>query len=131
VVAHPLAKLVLLGLLWAFLHHFCMGIRILLLDLNMGTDLQAGPRQRQGRAGHQPGADRDPGGETMVKEIIVGAHYGLKDWLAQRITAVVMAAYTLLIFVLLLGQERSPTNPGAPSWPAASCASSPSSSSSA
>ncbi|CAG0931343.1 MAG: Succinate dehydrogenase cytochrome b556 subunit [Rhodocyclaceae bacterium] len=39
VVAHPLAKLVLLGLLWAFLHHFCMGIRILLLDLDMGTDL--------------------------------------------------------------------------------------------
>jgi len=27
-IAHPLAKLVLIGLLWAFLHHFCMGIRI-------------------------------------------------------------------------------------------------------
>lgn len=40
VVAHPLAKLVLFGLLWAFLHHFCMGVRILLLDLNMGTDLK-------------------------------------------------------------------------------------------
>ena len=40
VAGHPLAKLVLLGLLWAFLHHFCMGIRILLLDLNMGTDLK-------------------------------------------------------------------------------------------
>ena len=42
----------------------------------------------------------------MVKEIIVGAHYGLKDWLAQRITAVVMAAYTILISVRLLEQER-------------------------
>jgi succinate dehydrogenase / fumarate reductase cytochrome b subunit len=40
VVGHPLAKLVLTGLLWAFLHHFCMGIRILLLDLDMGTDLK-------------------------------------------------------------------------------------------
>ena len=40
VVAHPFAKLVLTGLLWAFLHHFCMGIRILLLDLDMGTDLK-------------------------------------------------------------------------------------------
>jgi succinate dehydrogenase / fumarate reductase cytochrome b subunit len=29
---HPLVKLMLIGLLWAFLHHFCMGIRILLLD---------------------------------------------------------------------------------------------------
>ncbi len=41
IVGHPLAKLVLLGLLWAFLHHFCMGIRILLIDLGMGTELQA------------------------------------------------------------------------------------------
>ncbi|MBI4987834.1 MAG: succinate dehydrogenase, cytochrome b556 subunit [Rhodocyclales bacterium] len=40
VVGHPLAKLVLTGLLWAFLHHFCMGIRILLLDLDIGTDLK-------------------------------------------------------------------------------------------
>ncbi len=42
----------------------------------------------------------------MVNKIIVGAHYGLKDWLAQRITAVVMAAYTLIVAVLLLGQDR-------------------------
>ncbi|BBO21104.1 MAG: succinate dehydrogenase, cytochrome b556 subunit [Rhodocyclaceae bacterium] len=39
-VAHPLVKLVLIGLLWAFLHHFCMGVRILFLDLNIGTDLK-------------------------------------------------------------------------------------------
>lgn len=39
-VAHPLVKLILIGLLWAFLHHFCMGIRILLLDMNIGTDLK-------------------------------------------------------------------------------------------
>lgn len=48
IVAHPLAKLVLLGLLWAFLHHFCMGIRILLLDLGMGTDL--GPARASAKA---------------------------------------------------------------------------------
>ena len=41
----------------------------------------------------------------MVKDIIVGAHYGLKDWLAQRITAAVMAAYSLILAILLLGQE--------------------------
>ncbi|NMG63725.1 succinate dehydrogenase, cytochrome b556 subunit [Azoarcus indigens] len=39
VVSHPLAKLVLLGLLWAYLHHFCAGIRFLLLDLHQGLDL--------------------------------------------------------------------------------------------
>lgn len=32
----------------------------------------------------------------MVKRIVVGAHYGLKDWIAQRATAVYMAAYTIL-----------------------------------
>jgi succinate dehydrogenase / fumarate reductase membrane anchor subunit len=31
----------------------------------------------------------------MVNRIVVGAHYGLKDWLAQRVTAAVMALYTL------------------------------------
>jgi succinate dehydrogenase / fumarate reductase cytochrome b subunit len=31
-------RLVLLGLIWAFLHHFCMGIRLLLIDLHIGVD---------------------------------------------------------------------------------------------
>jgi succinate dehydrogenase / fumarate reductase, membrane anchor subunit len=39
----------------------------------------------------------------VVKRVIVGAHYGLRDWLAQRVTAVVMLAYTLL-FLLALGR---------------------------
>jgi len=38
-LAHPLAKLLLLGLVWAYLHHFCAGIRYLLLDLHIGTEL--------------------------------------------------------------------------------------------
>ena len=32
----------------------------------------------------------------------VGAHYGWKDWLAQRVTAVVMAAYTVLLLGIAL-----------------------------
>ncbi|MDR2209218.1 MAG: succinate dehydrogenase, cytochrome b556 subunit [Azoarcus sp.] len=35
----PLAKLVLLGLLWAYLYHFCAGIRFLFLDIGKGLDL--------------------------------------------------------------------------------------------
>jgi succinate dehydrogenase / fumarate reductase membrane anchor subunit len=30
-----------------------------------------------------------------------GAHYGLRDWIFQRVTAVVMAVYTLVIVVAL------------------------------
>ncbi len=32
----------------------------------------------------------------MVDRIVTGAHYGLRDWLAQRITALVVAAYAIL-----------------------------------
>lgn len=32
-----------------------------------------------------------------TKRLIVGAHYGLRDWLAQRITAVILALYTLVL----------------------------------
>jgi len=35
----------------------------------------------------------------MVKRVVVGAHYGLRDWLAQRITAAYMALFTLYFAV--------------------------------
>lgn len=34
--AHPLAKLISLGMLWAFIHHAIAGIRYLVLDLHIG-----------------------------------------------------------------------------------------------
>lgn len=37
-VDNPLFKLVLLVLLWGFFHHFCAGIRYLILDLHIGMD---------------------------------------------------------------------------------------------
>ena len=36
------------------------------------------------------------------KRIVVGAHYGLRDWLAQRITAVLMAVFTVVLLAQLL-----------------------------
>ena len=44
VVSNPLVKLVLFGLLLAYLHHFCAGIRFLLLDVHVGSDLAAARR---------------------------------------------------------------------------------------
>ena len=38
----------------------------------------------------------------MVDRIVTGAHYGLRDWLMQRITAVVMAFYALAMAGWLL-----------------------------
>lgn len=37
----PLPKLILLGLLWAYLHHFFAGLRFLALDLHWGVNLAA------------------------------------------------------------------------------------------
>jgi succinate dehydrogenase / fumarate reductase, membrane anchor subunit len=34
--------------------------------------------------------------------VVVGAHYGWRDWLVQRVTALVMVLYTLLVLGLLL-----------------------------
>ncbi|MFZ5524760.1 MAG: succinate dehydrogenase, cytochrome b556 subunit [Pseudomonadota bacterium] len=39
VLAQPLAKLVMLGLLWAFLHHFCAGLRYLAIDMHWISNL--------------------------------------------------------------------------------------------
>ncbi|MES2148685.1 MAG: succinate dehydrogenase, hydrophobic membrane anchor protein [Pseudomonadota bacterium] len=33
------------------------------------------------------------------KRLVVGAHYGLRDWLAQRVTAILMAVYTLTLLL--------------------------------
>jgi succinate dehydrogenase / fumarate reductase membrane anchor subunit len=38
----------------------------------------------------------------VTRRQAVGAHYGLKDWLVQRLTAVVMALYTLLVLAIAL-----------------------------
>ena len=35
------AKVVLAGLIWAFIHHFCAGIRFLLLDMHVGIEKEA------------------------------------------------------------------------------------------
>jgi succinate dehydrogenase / fumarate reductase, membrane anchor subunit len=45
------------------------------------------------------------------KRLVVGAHYGFRDWLAQRVTAVLMALFTIvlvaqLLFGAKLGYER-------------------------
>ncbi|MDP1647725.1 MAG: succinate dehydrogenase, hydrophobic membrane anchor protein [Rubrivivax sp.] len=36
------------------------------------------------------------------KRVVVGAHYGLRDWLSQRVTAVLMALFTAVLVVQVL-----------------------------
>jgi succinate dehydrogenase / fumarate reductase, membrane anchor subunit len=36
------------------------------------------------------------------KRVVVGAHYGLRDWLAQRVTGGLMALFTLIVLAQVL-----------------------------
>ena len=36
-----------------------------------------------------------------MKRVIVGAHYGTRDWLAQRVSALVMALYTVIALAVI------------------------------
>ena len=48
IVGNPLVKLLLLGFAWAFLHHFCAGIRFLLLDIHVGAALEPARKSATG-----------------------------------------------------------------------------------
>jgi succinate dehydrogenase / fumarate reductase membrane anchor subunit len=36
------------------------------------------------------------------KRVVVGAHYGLRDWLVQRVTAALMALFTVVVLAQVL-----------------------------
>jgi succinate dehydrogenase / fumarate reductase membrane anchor subunit len=41
-----------------------------------------------------------------ANRLVVGAHYGVKDWLAQRVTAIVMVVYTLVLLGTFLTAQN-------------------------
>jgi succinate dehydrogenase / fumarate reductase, cytochrome b subunit len=44
VLRHPIAKLLAIASIWAFLHHLCAGLRHLFLDIDVGVGLHAARR---------------------------------------------------------------------------------------
>lgn len=42
----------------------------------------------------------------MVNRIVVGAHYGLRSWLMQRVSAVIMTAYVLIMTIVVCSQSE-------------------------
>lgn len=40
-ISNLIFKVVLIGLLWAFLHHLCAGVRHLASDLDLGTEIKS------------------------------------------------------------------------------------------
>jgi succinate dehydrogenase / fumarate reductase membrane anchor subunit len=45
-------------------------------------------------------ADRQPNHGS--RRVVVGAHYGLRDWLSQRVTALLMVLFTLALLIQVL-----------------------------
>ncbi|HZV64381.1 MAG TPA: succinate dehydrogenase, cytochrome b556 subunit [Telluria sp.] len=41
IASHPLVKLILLGLIWAYLQHFCAGVRHLFMDVHVAIEKDA------------------------------------------------------------------------------------------
>jgi succinate dehydrogenase / fumarate reductase membrane anchor subunit len=39
----------------------------------------------------------------VVNRVVSGAGYGMRDWLVQRVTAVIMSVYTVIVLAVLLG----------------------------
>jgi len=50
----------------------------------------------------------------VVNRVVTGAHYGLGDWLAQRVTGLVMAIYSVFLLVYFISQPAVTY----PSWKA-------------
>ena len=65
-VAHPFAKLVLLGLAWAYIHHLLAGLRHLVMDLHIGLELAGGAPVGGDHACARAAADADRGGAAVV-----------------------------------------------------------------
>ena len=61
----PLVKIGLLVFIWAYCHHFCAGVRFLLLDLNRGIELAAARRSSVA---------------VVVVSLALTAYFGAKLW---------------------------------------------------
>ncbi|HYY61532.1 MAG TPA: succinate dehydrogenase, cytochrome b556 subunit [Burkholderiales bacterium] len=61
----PVVKLALIVFIWAYAHHFCAGIRFLLLDLNTGIELA--PARRSA-------------GAVLIVSLLLTAYFAWRIW---------------------------------------------------
>lgn len=48
IVSYPLVKLIILALVWAYMHHFCAGVRHLVMDAHIGLDKDSARKSSAG-----------------------------------------------------------------------------------
>ncbi len=73
---------------------------------SLGKQSEQGEGQQLGGDDSELAADGFFWSDVMVNRVVTGAHFGLRDWLIQRITAVVMVAYCLALIAYLLSRPH-------------------------
>ena len=63
--AHPIIKLIVIGFIWVYVHHFCAGIRYLVMDLHIAME---------------KGQARTSAQVVLVAGIVITALIGVKIW---------------------------------------------------
>ncbi|MYN18911.1 succinate dehydrogenase, cytochrome b556 subunit [Rugamonas sp. FT107W] len=48
IVSYPLVKLIILALVWGYMHHFCAGVRHLVMDAHIGLDKDSARKSSAG-----------------------------------------------------------------------------------
>ena len=66
---------------------------------------QSGKPQRRIRFGHRRCGVAGGRRSAVVARVVGGAHYGLRDWLAQRVSAAILAIYMVLLAVFLVAHR--------------------------
>src|SRR6185312_16960021 len=71
---------------------------------HLGADRARDRHRRRIRARRQALSLRRPDMTTSFgsRRLVVGAHYGLRDWLAQRVSSLLMALFTVAVVVQVL-----------------------------
>ena len=98
-------KLVAFALIWGYLMHFCAGLRHLWMDATHAVGLEFGRNSALVAIALSTVLTLALGAKLFgllsamastygSKRLVVGAHYGLRDWLSQRFTALIMAIFT-------------------------------------
>ncbi len=65
IFAHPIVKLIIIGFIWAYVHHFCAGIRYLVMDMHIAME------KNKARISAQV---------VLIAGIVITAFIGWKIW---------------------------------------------------
>eukprot|EP01032_Pedospumella_encystans_P034348 gene34348-38828_t len=82
IASHWFVKLVILALVWGYMQHFCAGVRHLIMDTHVGLDKDSA-RKSAATVLVISLALTALVALKLFGRLVVGAGYGVRDWLAR------------------------------------------------